>query len=73
MSRNKYHIDFLFPRTNAFVGAGSVFNLAGNYFEFNIPDKEQDADFHALENDWGMIGKDMSSVINENPTEQFSY
>ncbi len=69
MSKKKYRTDFLFPRTNMLIGAGSIFNLAGNYFEFNTSKTEQEADFKALENDWGVIGMDLCAVMNENPKE----
>jgi len=67
MIEKKYRTDFLFPQTDGWIGAGSVFNIVGNYFTFNYSDTEEDADYIAAESDWGVIGQDIMKVIIENP------
>ena len=68
MSENKYRTDFLFPSVNGMIGAGSIFNIAGNYFDFNVSESELEADQRAIECDWGMIGNDLQlSISNQGP------
>lgn len=67
MSKKTYRTDILFPRTSALIGAGSIFNIAGNYFEFNRSQTAEEADWLALANDWGMVGRDLKTVIAANP------
>ena len=54
-----FKTDFLFPEPSFLVGAGSVFNIAGNYFDYNISQTELDADLRALQSDWGVVGQDL--------------
>jgi len=68
---NKHKTTILFPRTSAIVGMGSIFNIVGNYFEFNYSESGEDADRKAIESDWSMIGQDIEDAItrtNENLT-----
>ena len=52
MSKKKYKTGFLYPKNNGWVGAGSIFNIAGNYFDFNYSHTPEEADAKAIENDW---------------------
>ncbi len=67
MSKKKYRTDILFPRPNMITGAGTVFNLAGKYFEFNVSASGEEADNIALSNDWGIIADHFKAVIAEKP------
>ncbi len=69
MSKKYYTTDYLFPRTNSLIGAGSVFNLAGNYFQFNYSLSAEEADYKAIESDWGVIGVDLEETVKLNPKE----
>jgi hypothetical protein len=64
-----YRTDHLFPRTNLIIGMGSIFNLAGKYFEFNSSQTADEADSRALESDWGAIGLDIQETIRAYPKE----
>ncbi len=64
MSR-KYKTNILFPRSSALIGAGSVFNIAGNYFMFNFLKSDEEADRKAIESDWGIVGNDIRKSINK--------
>jgi hypothetical protein len=55
----KFKSDFLFPTPSFLIGAGSVLNIAGNYFVFNYSPSDVDADVKALMSDWGVIGEDI--------------
>lgn len=59
----KYRTDFLFSTPNFFTGAGSVMNLAGNYYDFNTSENDLEADYFALKNDFIMIGQDLYEAI----------
>lgn len=55
----KYRTNFLYTTLSFFVGVGSIFNIAGNYFPLNYSKNSIDADSKAIESDWGMIGQDI--------------
>lgn len=59
----RYRTDFLFSLPSFLVGAGSVLNIAGNYFDFSSSDK--DADAKALLSDWGVVGQDIQQAFEE--------
>jgi len=63
--RVELQTDFLIPRTNFFVGIGSVLNLAGNYFEFNTSKTEKEADEKAIRSDWENVGRDIEAGRKE--------
>jgi len=50
--------DFLFPSPSFLIGASSIFNLGGNYFEYNLSKTDLQADLRALISDWLVIKKD---------------
>lgn len=59
----KYRTNFLFPKTSFFVGMGSAFNLFGNYYKFNSSKTSLEADYKAIESDWGIVGQDIEKAI----------
>lgn len=62
--KNMYQTDFL--TANSFViGMGSVFNLAGNYFDFNYSSSPEEADEIAIASDWHIVGEDIKQAISE--------
>lgn len=63
MFKRKHRTDFLFSRTGFLTGAGSVFNLAGNYFGYNYSDSPFEADAKALASDWAVVGQDMQDAM----------
>lgn len=64
MKKVIYRSDFLFPDTDFIIGAGSVLNIAGNYYEFAISKTEKIADSKALRSDWGITGQDLKNATN---------
>ena len=70
MSR-KYKTNILFPRSSVLIGAGSIFNIAGNYFLFNYSKSDKEADRKAIESDWGMVGDDIRKSINKKLIETY--
>lgn len=63
--KHKFKTDFLLPRNNFFVGVGSVFNIAGSYFEYNYSKNEEEADTKALFSDWSNVGNDLKESTEE--------
>lgn len=56
---------FLFSETNFWRGVGSVLNVCGNYYEFNVSSSDDEADIKALSSDWYNIGKDIKIAKNK--------
>jgi len=54
--------DILFAIPSFFSGMGSIFNIAGNYFEYNTSETALQADIKALKSDWDTIGKDFENA-----------
>lgn len=61
----KYRTDFLFPNSSFITGMGSVFDLTGNYYSFNTSKTPEQADFKAIESDWGVVGDDIKKSVDE--------
>jgi hypothetical protein len=61
--QKRYTTGFLFSTPSFLSGAGTVINLAGNFYEFNSSDSGLEADEKAIENDFRMIGQDFFDVI----------
>ena len=61
--QKRYTSGFLFSTPSFLSGAGTVINLAGNFYEFNSSDSGFEADEKAIENDFRMIGQDICDVI----------
>ncbi len=70
MSKKKYRTDFLFPKSNFWIGMGSIMNVRGSYFEFNYFRTDEEADSKAIEADWGVIGQDLEFVIANNLSDK---
>ena len=65
ISKRKHKTDFLFPKSSFLIGFGSVFNLFGNYYTFKTFKSSEEADYKALESDWGVIGQDIDASIKQ--------
>lgn len=55
---------FLFSTPSFLSGAGTVINLAGNYYKFNSSNFGTEADEMAIEHDFRMIGQDIKNAFN---------
>ena len=63
--QKRYDTGYLFSTPSFLSGAGTVINLAGNFYKFNSSDSDFEADQKAIENDFRMIGQDISDVIEK--------
>lgn len=59
----RFNTGFLFSTPSFLSGAGTVINLAGNYYEYNVSASDCEADYNAIKNDFDMIGQDMNDVV----------
>ena len=55
--------NFLFAQAGFLIGAGSVFNIGGNYFSFGSSASGPEADAKALASDWTMVGVDLEQAL----------
>jgi len=55
----------LIPNRGFIVGMGSVFNLGGNYFDYNYSRSPEAADFKAIKRDWELVGHDLSQAFSK--------
>jgi hypothetical protein len=62
---NQFATDFLTARSSALTGMGTLLNLAGSYYLYNISKTPAEADRRALASDWVMIGQDLRSVLDQ--------
>ena len=69
----KIKSNFLLPNIGYIVGAGSVFNLSGNYFKFNESNSSLEADMKAISSDWLNVGYDFQDAIKSNSIDEKYY
>lgn len=62
---NTCRTDFLFSTPSFLTGAGSIFNIRGNYFRFNTSSSPELADMRAIQSDWCMVGRDLRGAYEE--------
>lgn len=70
MKTRDYIKRYLFSSPDFFTGFGSVFNLAGNYYEFPTLFKGFESDKNSIALDWKMVGEDITNSIEKVETER---
>lgn len=63
-SEFEYRTDYLFPEGGFLLGFGSVLDISGNYFQYNLSRDGAEADRRALASDWGVVGQDMRKAMS---------
>lgn len=53
----------LYGNSNFIIGMGSIFNIAGKYFDYNYSESDIEADNLAIKRDWEIVGKELSNSI----------
>lgn len=61
----RFYTDFLVSDCSFLTGAGSIFNVGGNFYVFNRSGTREAADARAIHQDFAMIGQDIRDVIKE--------
>lgn len=67
---NRLQTDFLIPRMSWLTGAGTILNLRGSYYFYNISATEEEADSRAIFSDWSMAGEDLRSAFRRADPKQ---
>jgi hypothetical protein len=62
---NRLRTDFLLSRMTWLTGAGTIFALWGNNYQFNQSQTENEADARALFSDWSNVGADIQTAIGK--------
>lgn len=62
---NQFNTDFLFSTPTYLSGASNIFNIGGNFYDYNVSKSEAEADCKAIRNDFNMIGNDLDYAISE--------
>ena len=58
----RFYTDFLVADSSYLIGAGTVFNISGNFYRFNRAASSAQADALAIRQDFAMIGQDIRDV-----------
>ncbi len=53
----------LYGKSSFRIGMGSVFNLSGDYYDFNYFRSAIEADNNAIRDDWDRVGADLRNAI----------
>ncbi|WP_299289976.1 hypothetical protein [uncultured Mucilaginibacter sp.] len=59
------HTDFLFTTPTYLTGAATIFNLSGNFYEYNSCETGEEADRIAIANDFNITGDDLKKSISK--------
>ena len=66
---NKVESDFLFAQPSLASGAARVFDLFGQFDEYNRSETPLEADAKAIAADWLIVGQDLSDAIEYDDDE----
>jgi hypothetical protein len=66
---NKVKSDFLFAQPSFASGAARVFDLFGQFDEYNGSETPEEADAKAIASDWIVVGQDLADAIEQNESE----
>jgi hypothetical protein len=61
--------DFLYAQPSFGSGAARVFDLFGQFDEYNISETPAEADGKAIASDWLIVGQDIVAAIEQNESE----
>jgi len=56
---------FLFSSPSFWSSLGSIFNIAGSYYEYNFSKTPAEADKKALQSDWSILNQDFKNAAME--------
>ena len=62
---DNFTTDFLFTTPSFLTGAANVFNLAGNFYDYNRSETEAEADCKAIKCDFNVIASDLKDAIEK--------
>ena len=59
----KFRTDFLTAKSTVITGLGTILNVPGNFYEYNMSRTPKEANLLALKEDWGVIGQDLNEAF----------
>ena len=62
---SQFNTDFLFSTPTYLSGAANIFNIGGNFYDYNSSKTEVEADCKAIRNDFKMVGIDLEKATLE--------
>lgn len=62
---NQFNTDFLFSTPSYLSGAANIFNIGGDFYEYNISSSQGEADCKAIRNDFNIVGSDLEKATVE--------
>lgn len=66
---SKVKSDFLFAQPSFASGAARVFDLFGQFDDYNRSETTEEADAKAIASDWIVIGQDIADAMEQNESE----
>jgi hypothetical protein len=66
---NRVKSDFLFAQPSFASGAARVFDLFGQFDEYNRSETTEEADAKAIASDWIVVGQDIVDAVEQNDSE----
>ncbi len=66
---NKVKSDFLFAQPSLASGAARVFDLWGQFDDYNRSETTLEADARAIASDWLIVGQDISDAMERHDDE----
>ena len=69
---DKVQSDFLFAQPSFASGVARVFDLFGQFDEYNRSETPEEADAKAIASDWIVVGQDIADTIEQNEPEMQS-
>ena len=69
---NSTRTDFLTPTSSFLLGMGTVLNIDGKFFEYNVSNSTEEADALAIKSDWSIVGQDIKSAISKGVKKEFA-
>jgi hypothetical protein len=67
--QKKVQTDFLFAQPSLASGVARVFDLWGQFDEYNRSETTAEADAKAIASDWLLVGQDIQEAIDEHESQ----
>jgi hypothetical protein len=59
----QFSTDFLFTTPTFITGGATIFNIAGNFYDYNRSASGEEADCMAIKNDFNIVGNDLKQAF----------
>ncbi|MGV3684387.1 MAG: hypothetical protein ACO1NS_02090 [Daejeonella sp.] len=62
---SNFNTDFSITNSNFLLGAATVFNVAGGFYEITTSESSIESDWEVIGNDFKVVGNDLRSCLSE--------